>query len=132
LNIFLAFLTWKTYLSFCRDGPDGKEKKMQQRKYTFLIPLLDNESQPFLTSDWEWLQDQLVVRFGGWSLDGRVEGAWRDEESGQVYRDNSVRYVVVVSESAVPGFFAFLHDVKAHFKQLALYVERPVTEVTFL
>jgi hypothetical protein len=105
---------------------------MAHTKFTFLIPLIDNEGQPFPASDWDWLQDELVVRFGGWTLDGRVEGAWKDSESGQVYRDRSVRYVVVVAESAVSDLLSFLGEVKVHFRQLALYVERPVTEVTFL
>jgi hypothetical protein len=111
---------------------DRKESKMASKKYIFLIPLLNNAGQPFSASDWDWLQDQLVVRYGGWSLDGTVEGAWRDAQSGQVYRDRSARYVVVVSESEVSGLLSFLGEVKTHFEQLALYVECPVTEVTFL
>ncbi len=105
---------------------------MRSIKTIFLIPLLDNSGQPFATSDWDWLTDELVIRFGGWTLDGKVEGAWRDPKSGQVYRDASVRYVVVVEEPAVEGLFSFLGEVKARFRQEALYVERPTTEVTFL
>ncbi len=101
------------------------------KKIVFLVPLLDNDSQPFPASDWDWMQDELVARYGGWTLDGHVEGAWRDD-SGQVYRDRSVRYVVVVPETAVSGLFSFLGDIKARFRQLALYVEQPVTEVIFL
>lgn len=102
------------------------------QKYLFIVPLLSNEGQPFPASDWDWLQDQLVARFGGWTLDGKVEGAWRDEKSGQVFRDTSLRYVVVVQETEVSGLIAFLGDVKVRFSQLALYVERPQTEVIFL
>ena len=102
------------------------------KKFTFLLPLIDNEGQPFSASDWDWIQDELVVRFGGWTLDGKVEGAWRDKESGRVYRDASLRYVVVVEEPAVSSLFAFLGEAKARFRQLALLVESPVTEVTFL
>lgn len=102
------------------------------QKVLFLLPLLDNEGQPYPASDWDWLMDQLVVRFGGWTLDGKVEGAWRDEQSGHVYRDSSLRYVVVVQQTAVPELMTFLLDVKARFCQLALYVERPQVEVTFL
>lgn len=102
------------------------------QKFSFLLPFLDNEGQPFPASDWDWMQDQLVVRFGGWTLDGRIEGAWRDVESGQVYRDSSVRYFVVVEQPAVSDLFAFLREVKVRFGQKALYVERPEVHVTFL
>ena len=101
------------------------------RKFLFLVPLLDNEGQPFPASEWDWMTDELVVRFGGWSLDGRVEGAWRDD-TGHVYRDASVRYSVAIEEAKVAELFGFLGDVKARFRQLALYVEEPKTEVTFL
>lgn len=102
------------------------------KKIVFLLPLLDNEGQPMPTSDWDWLTDQLVTRFGGWTLDGKVEGAWRDPKSGLIYRDASVRYVVVVEEPAVADLLSFLGEVKIRFRQEALYVERPLTEVTFL
>jgi hypothetical protein len=102
------------------------------KKYLFIVPLLSNEGQPFPASDWDWLQDELVSRFGGWTLDGKVEGAWRDAESGQIFRDSSLRYVVVVEENAVSDLLAFLGEVKVRFSQLALYVERPQTEVIFL
>jgi hypothetical protein len=102
------------------------------QKVVFVLPLLDNEGQPYPASDWDWLLDSLVSRYGGWTLDGKVEGAWRDEKSGQVYRDSSLRYCVVVEEPAVQDLLSFLGEVKIRFRQLALFVERPVTEVTFL
>ncbi len=102
------------------------------RKIVFLVPLLDNEGQPMATSDWDWLVDQLVDRFGGWTLEGRVEGAWRDAKTGQVYRDASSRYSVVVEDTAGQDVLSFLGEVKIRFRQLALYVESPTVEVTFL
>lgn len=101
-------------------------------KFTFLLPLLDNEGQPIPASDWDWMCNELVARYGGWTLDGKVEGAWLDKASGRVYRDSSARYVVVVEESEVQGFLGFLAEVKTRFRQEALYVERPATEVLFL
>lgn len=101
------------------------------RKFLFLVPLLDNEGQPFPASDWDWLIDELVVRFGGYSLDGKVKGAWRDD-TGHVYHDSSNRYCVAVEAPKAAELFGFLGEVKARFRQLALYVEEPKTEVTFL
>lgn len=105
---------------------------MRNTKLLFLLPLLDNAGQPFATTDWDWLTDELVIRFGGWTLDGKVEGAWRDPKSGQVYRDSSVRYVVVVEKPAVDSLISFLGEVKTRFRQEALYIERPTTEVEFI
>lgn len=101
-------------------------------KFSFLLPLFDNAAQPIPASDWDWMCNELVIRFGGWSLDGKVEGSWLDRKSGRVYHDESVRYVVVVEESAVASFLAFLGEVKARFQQEALFVERHSTEVIFI
>jgi hypothetical protein len=102
------------------------------QKAIFLLPLLDNSGQPFPASDWDWLTDELVARFGGWTFDGKVEGAWLDRQSGRVYRDASARYVVVVERPAMGELFTFLGDVKNRFRQEALFVELPQTEVHFV
>lgn len=105
---------------------------MNNQKAIFLLPLRDNSGQPFPASDWDWMTDELVARFGGWTFDGRVEGAWRDEKSGQIYRDVSARYVVVVEKPAMADLFSFLGEVKTRFGQEALFVELPKTEVHFI
>ena len=102
------------------------------RKLLFLVPLLDNNDPPFPASDSDWLCDELVSRFGGCTLDGKVEGAWRDPATGRIYRDTSLRYVVVAEQPAVADLLGFLTQVKARFRQEALFVELPQTEVRFL
>ena len=100
------------------------------RQYKFLVPLTNNAGTPFTASEFAWLQDELVIRFGGWTLDGTVQGAWRGAD-GTVYGDTSRRYLLVTDQprEQVLGFLAQVRD---RFQQEALYVEEPQTEVTFL
>ena len=85
------------------------------KQYRFLVPTVDNDGQPFAAADFAWLQDELVVRFGGWSCDGVVEGAWRAED-GAVYSDRSRRYVVV-SDAERAEVFGFLAEVRDRFRR---------------
>lgn len=39
---------------------------MRNTKTLFLLPLLDNDGQPYPASDWDWLVDSLVSRFGNY------------------------------------------------------------------
>lgn len=98
-------------------------------KASFLIPLADNHGTPFRAEDFAWLQGELVARFGGWSLEGTVEGAWRGED-GRVYRDRSYRYTVATS--ALDALRGLLREAKARFGQASLYLEVSETRVEFL
>lgn len=98
-------------------------------KTAFLLPLVDNEGVAFTTTEWNWLQDELVARFGGWSLEGTVEGAWRAED-GEVYRDRSFRYAVATGN--LEALRDLLREAKARFRQEAIYLEVSQTQVEIL
>lgn len=98
-------------------------------KTTFLIPLTDNQGVPFQAEDFDWLQDELVLQFGGWSLEGTVEGAWKGDD-GRVYRDRSYRYTVATT--ALDKLRGLLREAKARFAQEAIYLEVSETRVEIL
>lgn len=98
-------------------------------KTTFLIPLTDNQGEGFPTSTWAWLQDELVAQFGGWSLEGTVEGAWKGDD-GRVYRDRSYRYTVATT--ALEALRDLLRQAKVRFAQEAIYLEVSETRVEIL
>lgn len=107
----------------------GQVERSTIVKASFLIPLTDNSGTPFGADDFAWLQGELVARFGGWSLEGTVEGAWQGED-GQVYRDRSYRYTVATS--ALDALRGLLREAKVRFGQASLYLEVSETRVEFL
>jgi hypothetical protein len=96
-----------------------------KNKFQFLIPVRDNDGQLFPADDWEWLQTELVTRFGGWTVEGQVTGAWRDAESGVVFQDVSWKYVVVVDAAQEPELMSFLLMAKIRYRQIAPRTSRP-------
>lgn len=91
-------------------------------KALVLVPIQDNEGQPFGPNDWDELERKFINSFGGFSGGGLVQGAWADQ--GTIYRDTSRRYeVAVTSWTEIPNFLALAHWTRTHFRQLAVYVE---------
>lgn len=96
----------------------------------FLVPLEDNRGVAFDDSRFEWLEDRLAERFGGYTVEGVFPGAWHDGR--RVVRETSRRYLVAVPEERVDELIGFLHDVKREFHQESLYVSVIRGAVMFL
>jgi hypothetical protein len=88
---------------------------------SFLIPLRDNDGNPFEYTDFTWLNGQLVTRFTGYTRDGIVSGEWF--ESGVRYADDSYRFVVAIANEQLETLAALLEEACERFKQEALYLE---------
>ena len=87
------------------------------------VPHSDNDGQVFSLESWRELERQVVDRFGGYSCDDQVQGAWRSSE-GVVFWDVSRRYTIAVgSWTAIPAFLDFVSWVRVTFRQEAIYVE---------
>lgn len=92
-------------------------------KTLVLVPIRDNDGQPFSPADWDLLERKLLERFGGFTGGGLAEGAWSDE-TGKVYRDVSRRYEVALSSwNQLPDWLAIVHWIRVHFRQIAVYIE---------
>src|SRR6266508_2743328 len=63
-------------------------------KNLLLLPVRDNESQPFQDSVWIELELRCAD-LGGWQRQADVEGGW--VHLGRVYREPSRQYVVALT-----------------------------------
>lgn len=66
---------------------------------SFLIPTRSNAGRPFPKALERSLQARLMAEFNGWTVAGKVQGAWRNEQ-GAVMPDTSIRYIVAVETEA--------------------------------
>lgn len=90
-------------------------------KTMFLVPLVDNDGQPFEAEAWRELERQLM-QFGGFTSGIVVEGAW--EAGGRIYRDTSRTYLVALeSWTQLPQWLEVIRWVREQFRQKAIYVE---------
>ena len=94
---------------------------MARVKALFYVPINDNDGRSLAqeTSD---LEVELFVRFGGWTFQGYVKGAWTMADGSRSV-DESGSYFVVLEESRVPELEQALLDFKAKTLQEALYLE---------
>ena len=93
------------------------------RRYEVLLPLQFNDGRDVPT---EWLAEavlEIVDHFGAASYETqKVEGHWR--QGGVLYRDNLVRIVVDVPDSAQSRQWMkqFKNRCKTRFEQLELWM----------
>jgi hypothetical protein len=87
-------------------------------KLTLLIPLYDNDGEPFDLATWNWWNDQLTSLVVGFTDHGVATGSWRG------YTDeNRVIIVVVKSKEEVLAIRQLLQKARARFRQEAMYLE---------
>ena len=90
-------------------------------KTEFLVPTRDNRGRPFPRSLWRRLEQQLI-RFGGFSRESGIVGAWEFE--GRQHRDRSRRYVVALASwTQLPAWLSLIQWVRQEFGQEAIYIE---------
>ena len=88
----------------------------------FLVPLCDDATRvPHGAALWAALETAIVDRFGGFTLTGTVNGAWRDS-AGNIVREPSRAYETDVPEARVDDARALLRAACAAFGQQTLRV----------
>ncbi|NMP20801.1 hypothetical protein [Sulfobacillus harzensis] len=91
-------------------------------KTTILVPVADNEGQPFTAADARWLLREALTRFGGITQEGTVEGQWA--EGDVTYTDRSTRYTIALNSwRQVPDWLAFVDAIRERYRQIAIYGE---------
>jgi hypothetical protein len=90
-------------------------------KALFYIPLRDTDGRS-LTDETAELEVDLFVRFGGWTFQGYVKGAYRMADGTRAL-DESAAYFIVLDESRVGDLEQSLRDFKAKTQQEELYLE---------
>lgn len=92
-------------------------------KAIFYIPKNFNDNEPIPKSHFEEIQEFLIVEFGGYSILGEANGAWKSRKTGDVAYDKSVIYSVALETAQVDGLKKFLVGMKEKLKQEKLYFE---------
>lgn len=91
-------------------------------KAAFYIPEYYNSGKPVPARVMARIQDELIVRYGGFTIAGTVRGAWKDE-AGQLYQDTSLKFELALPAEDLEDLRAFLLHLKGVLKQKAIYLE---------
>ncbi len=87
-----------------------------------LIPIRDNEGEPFDRADSRELERRLL-EFGGFTRFPDVEGVWRDDH-GRTYSEPSRHYAVAIdSWFAFPAWLDTVQWARERFRQETIYME---------
>jgi hypothetical protein len=96
-----------------------------------LVPLADNDGEPFPQSAFNTLEHFFTELCGGFTRRGDVEGAWRSPTTGDVMRDRSRSYVVTLPvEEAEEQIARIELFIRRFFRQEAAFLELSDTRAT--
>ncbi len=89
----------------------------------FLLPLKDNEGQPFTRADFERVRTELTERFGGVTafLQSPAAGAWK-EDGEHTVRDEVVLYELMTEDLDRGWWKGYREELQRRFRQKALVV----------
>jgi hypothetical protein len=103
------------------------------KEVRFLVPMLrDSDRQLHDVAQWEWIEDEMHVRYpNGWqqrevertenTVKGTVRGRWFDKEKQESVPDDCVEFVVALPPDEMTGLFALFEEICARFDQKCLY-----------
>lgn len=101
---------------------------------SFILPLLDNDGASLATVH-DTVKADLIQAFGGFTA-SMVQGGWRDEDTGVIYSDESVRYEVAADWAANARLERRFENLCARFcreaRQLAVFAVLPYGEAVLL
>jgi hypothetical protein len=88
-----------------------------------LLPVADNDGQPFSRAAIASFEAQLLALAGGFTRKGEVAGVWRDD-AGRVYQDRSQLYSLTVPRGTAAAIARKIDTyVRRVFRQQASFVE---------
>ena len=89
-----------------------------------LLPLRDNEGEPFPGADFTRVRAELVERFGGVTahLQAPAQGVWKDEQEGKVERDEIVVIEVMADALDRAWWKGYCEELRRRFRQDSLVV----------
>jgi len=87
-----------------------------------LVPVRDNQGEPFPPPAWRALEERLFGLSRGYSIEGVAAGVW--ESDGRTFRDRSRRYIVAIERWAqFCDWIDIVRWARVHLRQEALYIE---------
>ena len=89
-----------------------------------LLPLRDNEGEPFPRADFARVRAELVERFGGVTahMQAPAQGVWKDDEEGKVERDEIVVIEVMAEALERDWWRSYCEELRRRFRQEELVV----------
>ena len=89
-----------------------------------LLPLRDNEGEPFPRAEFARVRAELVERFGGVTahMQAPAQGVWKDEEEGTVERDEIVVLEVMAESLERDWWKDYREELRRRFRQDELVV----------
>jgi hypothetical protein len=102
------------------------------RRVTLLLPLTFNDGSAVPTELLKTIREETFVAFGGWTVAGEVEGAYRMHQTGQKQIDRLLELWVVVEDIAVPQLRHLVARFGALLGQEAMYFEVGTSTVEFI
>ena len=94
-----------------------------------LLPLHDNNKQPFAREEFDRVRDELAKRFGGITAFRRspAEGVWR-EGQGEVSRDEVVIFEVMTERLNRRWWSGYRKELEMRFRQEQLVIRATQVE----
>jgi len=92
-------------------------------KITILIPVSRNDGQNVLPEEMGEILSELFLLCGGATMEGIVEGAWVDPETGMTYRDKHRKVSVAIRKRQKPEVIEFIRRTGHRLGQIAMYYE---------
>jgi hypothetical protein len=95
-----------------------------------LLPLSDNDGQPFARGEYEEVRQTLTERFGGVTAYVRApaEGHWKEDE-GSTTRDEIVIYEVMAERLDRAWWAEYRERLRVQFRQEELVVRATAVEL---
>jgi hypothetical protein len=97
-------------------------------KVIAIIPLNYNDGRDVPDEIFKEFEDQLIEIAGGYTLEGIVEGGWKDGDT--VYRDRSKKYSIVTESTE--DIKDLVLQVGKQLEQKAMYLEIISSQVEIL
>ena len=94
-----------------------------------LLPLYDNNKEPFSPEEFDHVRDELAKRFGGITAFRRspAEGVWR-EGQGDVSRDEVVIFEVMTEQLNREWWSGYRKELEKRFRQEQLIIRATQVE----
>ncbi len=95
-----------------------------------LLPLYDNEDQPFPSASFDRVRRELTEAFGGVTarLRARAEGIWKDS-AGNVSRDRIVIFEVMAKEADRKWWRDYRQELERRFRQELIVIRATQIEM---
>ncbi len=95
-----------------------------------LLPLYDNERQPFPREDYRLVRQELTERFGGLTVYRRApaEGVWKVSD-GEMTRDDIAIFEVMAPDLDKAWWRTYRHELEQRFRQEVIVIRAQPTQL---